>query len=292
MKLEKCILVFNARLYGKSPYLAMKYIHEFGIYNTIFQSPIPDVEFKKSHLELFQYFENNLQKFNDFFKESEFILHEHVPDLYFACALLPFQGKTFIVKKHPVSLASFVLKNSLKMPNVQSDRIAKYLDLSELFNQWLNEFKNEPLPTLNNPQRQTRKKLGTLIFHTWGIEPISFRFPILIWFHSILTKREDDCKHLLKLIHHHQLIKAHEMKPLMDGTSIIDFLKSIQWKPPNGLHLQPGPWLSFVLNHLIEYQFEYGGPYSTNLDEANLQQIILSFLNENGHIFTNSKRKR
>ncbi|ORX62529.1 poly A polymerase C-terminal region-like protein [Hesseltinella vesiculosa] len=247
---------------GPSPALAIHYIHDLGLYSTVFDSgvlppcpaspPVQDPRLAVRAVDTLQW-----------------LLVNHLPSqpenqvrlLYYGAALLPFLNVFTVIKKKKMNAVQLVLRDALKATNHDSGDINTLFRGIPILQQAVQQQQHSPI---------SRPDLGMIIRDIGPLWSTSLHLALL---HTILTSQPDwhgqapapapilECIHdyqaLYTQVYDYAIQDAHAWRPLMDGK-----------KATQLLGVKPGPIVQELMHVMMYWQLEH--PDSTVEDCAEM----------------------
>ncbi|KAI3656441.1 hypothetical protein MP638_006288 [Amoeboaphelidium occidentale] len=196
---------------------------------------------------------------------------EHQRNLLLAAGLAGYDGMTYKEvkgkRRNILPVVHYITKQSLKMPNTESDFVCSLLSLKEessrFFNQTTLSLSDE------NNRMKTRLEVGKLVRHLGKQLKEHYRLSLL--FSATMESRDasDFQQKAEKYIKLNEVIKeldlqdAYAALPILDGKKIMEITKK-----------KPGPWLSELMDKLVEWQLEFGEKGSDYLLENAKSKVL------------------
>ncbi|KAI9025600.1 hypothetical protein DFJ74DRAFT_664922 [Hyaloraphidium curvatum] len=238
----------------KHPLRAIRFFHRLDLFPIIFlpppevADPAPDngllaAEYLYTFLSSRASLSDELKKVRDSIDVTE------AAHLFLAAELLPFAGLTYLEKKKEVAAVRFVVKDSLKLSNVEADMVCALQE---------NTGRVADVANAVAAGDDDRVKIGSLV-RELGTRPLMDRWPIAVVMAMIaecvrVHPEGDDAfdfavpvlakyEHLLATVERLGLGGAWELKPIVDGQKVL-----------LALQMKPGPRLKAILDDLIKWQ--------------------------------------
>lgn len=219
---------------GEQPGAALRYIVDFGIYNHVFKAPeniIPD----GCPVDVLDCLESILDI--DWLRSK--LSAANLAHLYLACALSPYRGLSFKVKKKDDSAIRFIVLNSLKLSTNQAEICEALVNQSFKIVDAVEKYKDLSRKEIGLFIREVGSKLGK----DWEL---AFLLSLAIQISLHPLEREAISKAFKAFVdgvYAMRLEHSYALKSILDGKEVALLL-----------NIKPGKQVGEILQRLIEYQ--------------------------------------